>query len=143
MNQNKIIMDKFSNPKTIKAYHEYESKRDEMDESEIYYQCGGCSFFAPFNSDWGLCCYHKSDHHLETVFEHFTCSHHVDENWESHSFMEIDQLPELVKYRQRQFELLETQYDKLKALAEKQNKDIQLLFLELVDKVLSKYDDET
>ncbi len=51
-------------------------------------QCGGCSFFAKFNSDWGLCCHSKSRHHLETIFEHFTCPELILEQWGPHSFTE-------------------------------------------------------
>jgi hypothetical protein len=49
-------------------------------------QCGGCSYYAPFDTDWGLCTHPGSRHRLETVFEHFTCPAHVDEGWGPHSF---------------------------------------------------------
>lgn len=89
MNTNKIITSGWSNLASGDLYqaqwpHEPELLRLYRDGA----QCGGCSYFAPFNSDWGLCCHPTSRHHLETVFEHFTCPSYVAEGWGSHSFAE-------------------------------------------------------
>jgi hypothetical protein len=88
-NQNQLITTTWSNagsaelfatkwrgePQCIAQYHEGR-------------QCGGCSFFAKFNANWGLCTFAKSRHYQETVFEHFTCPHYVHEGWGPHSFTE-------------------------------------------------------
>ena len=91
MNQNKIITDKFSNPESEKLY--FSQWENDPEIYEQFYangkQCGGCSFYAPFNSDWGLCCHKQSSHYLETIFEHFSCRKHVEEGWDSHSFIDI------------------------------------------------------
>src|SRR6185503_3028619 len=86
-NQNHIITDTWSNPDSERLY-----RAEWPDEAEVraqYYdgaQCGGCSFFAPFNLDYGLCCNSLSRHVLETVFEHFTCPRYLSEGWGAHSF---------------------------------------------------------
>jgi hypothetical protein len=90
MNQNQIITACWSNAISKNLYelrwpNEWQVHR----QYENGEQCGGCSFFAPFNCDWGLCCHTKSRHHLETVFEHFTCPTHVNEGWNTHSFSEV------------------------------------------------------
>lgn len=82
-NNNRIDPCGFSN---LHTEHEYLQKTAR--EACIREQCGGCSFFAVFNSDWGLCCYEESKHFLETVYEHFGCKCHVNERWGPHSFME-------------------------------------------------------
>ncbi len=89
MNRNVIESGRFSNPDSEALYGncwpgEYEIQQ----KYKTGLQCGGCSFYAPFNSDWGLCCNPNSRHQLETVFEHFTCTVHVNEGWEHHSFCE-------------------------------------------------------
>jgi hypothetical protein len=87
MNQNRIIVDRWSNAESERLYRDNWpneialSSRYEMGE-----QCGGCSFFAPFDADFGLCCHAVSRHYTETVFEHFTCPSFVKEGWGPHSF---------------------------------------------------------
>ena len=75
MNANRIILGTWSNPESERLFR---SKWPlEPDVFELYdsgRQCGGCAFYAVFNSDYGLCCHPQSRHHLETVFEHFTCA---------------------------------------------------------------------
>jgi hypothetical protein len=93
MNQNRVITDSWSDPDTKTLYD-----RQWPDEPEISHQyedglqCGGCSFFAPFNPDWGLCCNKASRHFTETGFEHFTCPNFVNEGWGSHSFTDDPEL---------------------------------------------------
>jgi hypothetical protein len=87
MNSNRVITDTWSNQDSQTLY---ESKWPDEPATRASYeegnQCGGCSFFAAFNEDWGLCANAKSRHHLETVFEHFTCPAFVNEGWGPHSF---------------------------------------------------------
>lgn len=86
-NRNTIIATDWSNPDSETLY-----RAEWPDEPAIraqYFdgeQCGGCSFYAPFNADYGLCCSPKSRHRLETVFEHFTCAALLAEGWGPHSF---------------------------------------------------------
>ena len=86
-NKNAITTDTWSNPS---AKDLYTAQWPEEPETRAQYeegrQCGGCAFFAPFNADWGLCCHRESRHHLETVFEHFTCPKQQEEGWGGHSF---------------------------------------------------------
>lgn len=87
MNTNKITTTDFSNPET-KAIFKQDFNGDESlrQKYEKGQQCGGCSFYAEFNEDYGLCCNKASRHVTETVFEHFTCSAHAPEGWGPHSF---------------------------------------------------------
>ncbi len=79
----------FSNPESEALY-----KNDWLGDVILKYlyeegrQCGGCTFFAPLNSDWGICCHKKSKHFKETIFEHFTCKLQIEEGWSAHSFTE-------------------------------------------------------
>lgn len=87
MNINTIATDRFSNPESCDLYFaQWPDEPACESQYENGDQCGGCSFFAPFNSDYGLCAHPKSRHHLETVFEHFTCPAYVQEGWGPHSF---------------------------------------------------------
>jgi hypothetical protein len=88
-NQNRIVTDNWSNPTSHLLYQaRWADEAVCQKQHEEGQQCGGCSFFAAFNADWGLCTYSKSRHHLETVFEHFTCPQYVHEGWGPHSFTE-------------------------------------------------------
>lgn len=87
MNHNVIRLDGWSNPDTEAIYtNNWRDSPELRSQHENGDQCGGCSFFAAFNSDWGLCCNADSRHHLETVFEHFTCEDYIAECWGPHSF---------------------------------------------------------
>jgi hypothetical protein len=90
-NFNRISTNGFSNHQTWVLYNQDWPNEPEM-FAQCYdgNQCGGCSFFAPLNEDWGICCHQKSRHHLETVFEHFTCPAFVNEGWGPHSFSETE-----------------------------------------------------
>ena len=86
-NRNSVTTTAFSSPTSEAMYRA--NWPDDPVSRDLYaegMQCGGCSFFAKFNADWGLCAHAGSRHHLETVFEHFTCPVYVDEGWGPHSF---------------------------------------------------------
>lgn len=88
MNTNVVVRDTWSNPSSHRRYAEHWSDEPALrSQYESGDQCGGCSFFAPFNHDWGLCCHPDSRHVTETVFEHFTCAEYENEGWGPHSFL--------------------------------------------------------
>lgn len=91
MNTNYIFTHTFSNPNTRELY-------DKCDHVDGRIQCGGCSFYAKFNCDYGLCCLDESDYYLETVFEHFGCKKHVGEDWTNHSFEKNKMLLDYRRY---------------------------------------------
>jgi hypothetical protein len=134
MNQNRIITRAFSNPESEKKYHSlWEDEPDLRDN--FYYkgrQCGGCSFYAVFDEDWGLCCHKKSRHHLETVFEHFTCPVQVNEGWDAHSFIDFNATPELRKWLQLQFAIPEDVYDRAQKVAEERGDEVYMVILEVL-----------
>jgi hypothetical protein len=70
MNQNRIITDRWSNGASERLYRAGWPVEPALKaQYENGDQCGGCSFFAPFNYDYGLCCHPASRHHTETVFD--------------------------------------------------------------------------
>lgn len=104
VNKNHIVTRGFSNQATAHLYRELCRK-----DGWIENQCGGCSYYAEFNADWGLCCNPNARFHLETVFEHFGCEKTVPEGWEAHSFQDkpchnVDDLTELLR---RSMEVME------------------------------------
>lgn len=86
-NENIVVRDTWSNARSETRYRAHwpgePSVHAQYENGE---QCGGCAFFAPFNSDWGLCCNDRSRHVTETIFEHFTCPAYDGEGWGAHSF---------------------------------------------------------
>lgn len=87
MNSNVIATDRFSNPASLATYRQQWPDAPQLRQQYLLGdQCGGCSFYAPFNTDFGLCCNSRSQHQLETVGEHFTCASFVREGWGPHSF---------------------------------------------------------
>ncbi len=89
MNENKIVTHQFSNPESERLYRaDWPGEPQCRQQHERGDQCGGCSFYAKFNADYGLCCHPRSRHFKETVFEHFTCPAYVREGWGPHSFTE-------------------------------------------------------
>jgi len=87
-NRNRILTSDFSNRNTRDLYLQQAPINGEK-------QCGGCSFYALFNYDYGLCCHPTARFYLETVFEHFGCEKNVYEGWEAHSFRkDAHQLPD-------------------------------------------------
>lgn len=92
MNTNNISTEAWSNPESERLYREkWPDEAALRSRHEEGLQCGGCSFFAKFNEDWGLCCNPTARHHLETVWEHFTCPSFVNEGWGPHSFTENEE----------------------------------------------------
>jgi hypothetical protein len=87
MDYNRISTDGFSNPASRRLCEKDWPGEPKLKEQYFQgLQCGGCSYFAPLNSDWGICCAPKSRHRLETVIEHFTCPTFQKEGWDAHSF---------------------------------------------------------
>ena len=87
VNYNRISTNGFSNRASTLLYRqEWPNEPEVRQRYRNGQQCGGGSYFAELNEDWGICCHPKSRHHLETVFEHFTCPAYVGEGWGPHSF---------------------------------------------------------
>jgi hypothetical protein len=137
MNTNKIVTNEFSNPESKKLYEsDYENEPHLRDN----FQCGGCSFYAEFNSDWGLCCHPKSRHYLETIYEHFTCPVHVAESWQYHSFTDFNAAPKLKKWHDMLFELPEEIYDQAMNIAEEADTHFYLVVLDALKRGFAKSD---
>lgn len=87
MNTNQVQLKGWSNDDSRALYEQNWPNEPAMREQhERGDQCGACAFYAKSDLDWGLCCHVASRHHLETVFEHFTCPSYSGEGWGPHSF---------------------------------------------------------
>jgi hypothetical protein len=122
MNKNQIVTNAFSNPESEKLFNTLWAEEPEIAENFHFNgrQCGGCSFYGKFNVDWGLCCHPKSRHHLETVNEHFTCPHQVNEGWMSHSFIDFNAHPASRKELLLKFEIPDYIYDAVEKLVKEE-----------------------
>lgn len=87
MNRNTVVIDTWSNDASKRLYELGWPEEPSLKQQYVVGdQCGGCSFYAGFNPDFGLCCNLESRHSLESVFEHFTCPSFIREGWGPHSF---------------------------------------------------------
>jgi hypothetical protein len=87
MNTNSVVTTGWSNFETKQLFaSRWPDEPALLRQYKNRYRCGSCSFFGKLPSHWGLCCHPKSRHHLETVFEHFTCPLFCREHWGPHSF---------------------------------------------------------
>ncbi|MDA0839532.1 MAG: hypothetical protein O3B01_20540 [Planctomycetota bacterium] len=69
MNTNIIKTDGFSSPESAALFDSgFAADPEARQVHEAGGQCGGCSFFAPFNDDYGLCCHYGSDDGLKHEF---------------------------------------------------------------------------
>ncbi|MFZ4538191.1 MAG: type II toxin-antitoxin system RelE/ParE family toxin [Propionivibrio sp.] len=87
MNANNVVTDSWSNPDSEALYRS--DWPQEPNVARLYEsgrQCGSCSYYAGFNTLFGLCCHPQSRHVLETLPEHFACPVQMDEGWGPHSF---------------------------------------------------------
>lgn len=88
-NQNVIVVGGFSNPASLNVYNlRWPNETKILQKYMQRHQCGGCTYYAKFNS-YGLCCSPHSRHRLETVFEQFSCVDQQEEGWYGHSFGDI------------------------------------------------------
>lgn len=86
MNTNRISIDKWSNPTTEEAFQTGQVHSWTDDWNEHIRKCESCSFFAPLTDSFGVCCHSSSGFYTETLFDEFTCRHHVLEGEGVHSF---------------------------------------------------------
>ena len=86
-NTNSVETQNWSNPNSQYFFENgWPNDPGLFDKYQQGIQCGSCSFFASFNDHWGLCCFEKSRHFKETIFEQFTCPSQINEGWGPHSF---------------------------------------------------------
>jgi hypothetical protein len=77
-NTNHIVTHGFSNPESEWLYEkQWPSEPEALEFYRTGRSCLACNYFAPLNKDWGICCYQRSRHFLETISEHFTCKSYV------------------------------------------------------------------